>query len=346
MTQREQRKDDHIRLALNHPEQLSDFNHIQLIHHSIPSVNQTDINLQTMISNLPLEFPLYINAMTGGSKWAGEINQKLAVISRETNIAMAVGSMHAALKNSALIPTYQVIRTINPSGTVFANIGADVPLDFAQRAIEMIDADALQIHLNAPQEVVMPEGGRDFSDWLTNIEAINEKVSVPVIAKEVGFGMSRETLQQLTSIGIEGADISGRGGTNFVYIENERRPQKDQSYLIGWGQTTPVSLLESLPFQRDIDILASGGIQTPLDAIKSLVMGAKAVGLSRAVLKEVELNGVEAAIQFIELFKAHMKDIALILGAKDIIALKQVPYILSPELESWQRQRNERERKR
>ena len=156
--------------------------------------------------------------------------------------------------------------------------------------------------------------------------------------------MSAETLEQLRGIGVQIVDVSGRGGTNFIYIENERRPNKDQSYLSEWGQTTAVSLLESQPFQQEMTILASGGIQSPLDAIKSIVLGAKAAGLSRAVLTEVETNGLEAAIQLIETFKAHMIDISLILGAKNINELHQVPYVLSPELESWQRQRHLKER--
>lgn len=344
MTRREQRKDEHIRLALSHPVTQSSFDGIQLVHRSIPAIKRSDISLETLIDSLTLNFPLYINAMTGGSKWAGEINRKLAIISRETDIAMAVGSMHAALKNEDLIPTYRIIREINPHGTVFANIGADVPLTSAARAVDMLAADALQIHLNAPQEVVMPEGGRDFTDWLTNIEDIIRSVDVPVIVKEVGFGMSAETLEQLRGIGVQIVDVSGRGGTNFIYIENERRPNKDQRYLSEWGQTTAVSLLESQPFQQEMTILASGGIQSPLDAIKSIVLGAKAAGLSRAVLTEVETNGLEAAIQLIETFKAHMIDISLILGAKNINELHQVPYVLSLELESWQRQRHLKER--
>ncbi|TDL98395.1 type 2 isopentenyl-diphosphate Delta-isomerase [Macrococcus brunensis] len=344
MTTREQRKDDHIRLALGHPVTHSSFDAVQLVHRSIPAIKRSDISLETPLDSLSLNFPLYINAMTGGSKWAGEINEKLAIISRETDIAMAVGSMHAALKNSELIPTYRIIRERNPHGKVFANIGADVPLDLAARAVEMLNADALQIHINAPQEVVMPEGGRDFTDWLTNIEEIVRTIDVPVIVKEVGFGMSKETLEQLYGIGVKTVDVSGRGGTNFIHIENERRPKKDQSYLSEWGQTTPVSLLESQPFQQNMTILASGGIQSPLDAIKSIALGARAVGLSRAILTEVESNGLAAAIQFIETFKAHMIDIALILGAKNLDDLQQVPYVLSPELESWQRQRKLKER--
>jgi len=344
MSTREQRKDDHIRLALGHPVTHSSFDGVQLVHRSIPAIKRSDISLKTFIDSLSLNFPLYINAMTGGSKWAGEINEKLAIISRETDIAVAVGSMHAALRNKELISTYRIIREINPYGKVFANIGADVPLNFAARAVEMLDADALQIHINAPQEVVMPEGGRDFTDWLTNIEEIVRIVNVPIIVKEVGFGMSTETLEELYGIGVKTVDVSGRGGTNFIHIENERRTQKDQGYLSEWGQTTPVSLLESQPFQQNMTILASGGIQTPLDAIKSIALGARAVGLSRAILTEVESNGLSAAIQFIETFKAHMIDIALILGAKNINELQQVPYVLSPELESWQRQRKLKER--
>ena len=131
---------------------------------------------------------------------------------------MAVGSTHAALRNPNMIETFSIVRKTNPKGTIFSNVGADVPVDKALQAVELLDAQALQIHVNSPQELVMPEGNREFASWMSNIESIVKRVDVPVIIK-VGFGMSKETLQALYDIGVNYVDVSGRGGTNFVDIE-------------------------------------------------------------------------------------------------------------------------------
>ncbi|TDM12744.1 type 2 isopentenyl-diphosphate Delta-isomerase [Macrococcus lamae] len=337
---REQRKDDHIQLAIDHPDSpRSAFDEIRFIHQSIPSLNIDEVNLSTTIGNLKVNHPFYINAMTGGSKRAAEINEKLAIVARETHITMAVGSMHAALKDTALAHSYMVVRQQNPNGMIFGNVGADVDVDLALQAIDMIQADALQIHVNVPQELVMPEGSRQFSTWLSTIEKIVTRSSVPVIVKEVGFGMSQETFSQLMDIGVEIVDVSGRGGTDFIHVENERRSLKDMSYLKEWGQSTAVSLLEAKPFP-ELDVLASGGIRHPLDAIKCYALGAKAVGMSRNMLLLIEDQGIEGTIEYVESFKEQLKIIATMLGASTLQELQDKPIVLSPGLISWQEQRN------
>ena len=130
-----------------------------------------------------LAYPIYINAMTGGSDWTKQINEKLAIVARETGIAMAVGSTHAALRNPNMIETFSIVRKTNPKGTIFSNVGADVPVDKALQAVELLDAQALQIHVNSPQELVMPEGNREFASWMSNIESIVKRVDVPVIKR-------------------------------------------------------------------------------------------------------------------------------------------------------------------
>ncbi|RIL82690.1 type 2 isopentenyl-diphosphate Delta-isomerase, partial [Staphylococcus equorum] len=168
-----------------------------------------------------------------------------------------------------------VVRNIY-KGPLFSNVGAHVPLEFAKRAVDFLQTDALQIHVNAPQELIMPEGNRIFSNWLSHIESIVNEIDVPIIVKEVGFGVSRETMLKLKSVGVTTIDVSGSGGTNFIHIENERRTLKDFSYMKGWGQTTAISLLESKG--TGLEVLASGGIRNPLDALKCMVLGAQAVG--------------------------------------------------------------------
>lgn len=318
---------------------ISDFDEIRFVHHSIPSVDVDDIDLTSQLKDFTLDQPLYINAMTGGSEWTKQINEKLAVIARETGIAMAVGSTHAALRNSKMASSFSIVRDTNPDGIIFSNVGADVPVDKAVESVKLLDAQALQVHVNAPQELVMPEGNRTFSTWMENLAQIVSRVDVPVIVKEVGFGMSKETIKSLNEIGVRYVDVSGRGGTNFVDIENERRTYKDMDYLGLWGQTTVESLLESASYQQDMDILASGGVRTPLDAVKCLALGASAVGMSRPFLNQVENYGITETLNYTEQFTDHMKKIMTMLDVKTIKDLKQTQMVFSPKLQSWIEQR-------
>lgn len=337
---REQRKNEHVEIAMAQGDAtISDFDEIRFVHHSIPSVDVDDIDLTSQLKDFTLDQPLYINAMTGGSEWTKQINEKLAVIARESGIAMAVGSTHAALRNSKMASSFSIVRDTNPDGIIFSNVGADVPVDKAVESVKLLDAQALQVHVNAPQELVMPEGNRTFSTWMENLAQIVSRVDVPVIVKEVGFGMSKETIKSLNEIGVRYVDVSGRGGTNFVDIENERRTYKDMDYLGLWGQTTVESLLESASYQQDMDILASGGVRTPLDAVKCLALGASAVGMSRPFLNQVENYGITETLNYTEQFTDHMKKIMTMLDVKTIKDLKQTQMVFSPKLQSWIEQR-------
>ncbi|MEB7385244.1 type 2 isopentenyl-diphosphate Delta-isomerase [Staphylococcus xylosus] len=337
---REQRKNEHVEIAMAQKDAtISDFDEIRFVHHSIPNIDVDDVDLTSNLKDFTLNQPLYINAMTGGSEWTKQINEKLAVIARETGIAMAVGSTHAALRNSKMASSFSVVRETNPEGIIFSNVGADVPVDKAVESVKLLDAQALQVHVNAPQELVMPEGNRTFSTWMENLAQIVARVDVPVIVKEVGFGMSKETIKSLNEIGIKYVDVSGRGGTNFVDIENERRTYKDMDYLGLWGQTTVESLLESTAYQQDMDILASGGVRTPLDAVKCIALGASAVGMSRPFLNHVENYGITETLNYTEQFTEHMKKIMTMLDAKSIKDLQHAQMVFSPKLQSWIEQR-------
>lgn len=337
---REQRKNEHVRLALAQSDTLqSDFDRIQFVHHAIPEMDVEEVTLLPNFKALQMSHVLYINAMTGGSEWTAKTNEQLAQVAKATQIPMAVGSMHAALKNPAVRHSYAVAREQYPEGQIWANVSADVTLEEAEAAIEMIQANALQIHVNAPQELVMPEGNRQFKHWLTRISEIVKGVKVPVIVKEVGFGMSYDTIQQLIDAGVSFVDISGHGGTNFISIENERRQFKDMDYLKDWGQSTVVSLLEARNLSSRVHVLASGGVRHPLDAIKALRLGAEAVGLSRPILKMLHEEGVEATIEYVEDFKTQMAYIMTLLNAKNITELRQAAIVFDPYLKNWIQQR-------
>ena len=331
------RKDEHVELALKfyNKKNKSDFDNIKFVYNSLPEMSLDDVDISTTVSKIKMEYPFFINAMTGGSENTKSINEKLATLAKRTGIAMASGSLSAALKDDSVRDSFEIIRTINDDGIIFANIGAEYNVEKANRAVEILDADALQIHLNVIQELVMPEGDRDFSNWLINIERIIKGIDVPVIIKEVGFGMSRETIKKLYDIGATTIDISGTGGTNFAAIENYRRKKEEYKYLEEMGQSTVVSLLESQEFINDVDIISSGGVRNPLDIVKSLALGAKAVGLSSFFLNEVLNNGVDATVDLINRWKDEIKVIMTLLGCSNIKNLLNTDILVMDDVKDW-----------
>lgn len=248
---------------------------------------------------------------------------------------IATGSVSAALKDSSLADSYTVMREEYPEGKILANIGAGTSVEKAQEAIQLFHADALQIHLNAPQELVMPEGDRDFSNWLELIQEIQQTIAVPLIVKEVGFGMTRETIEQLAQIGVKTIDVSGRGGTSFTQIENARREKRELTYLADWGQSTVTSLLEAHEANATVDILASGGIRSAYDIFKALCLGAQAVGTSGTVLTHLMNHGVEETILLIKQWQEELRLLYTLVGARTTNELKYQSLIFSGAVKDW-----------
>lgn len=335
MTKADNRKNEHVSLSEKfYKEKVSSFNDIHFVHHSFPEMDVSDVDLSVDLNELHFTSPFFINAMTGGSEWTGKVNEKLAIIARETNLAMATGSVSAALKDPSQTDTFKIVRKTHPDGLIFANLGAGHGLENAKRAVDILEADALQIHINAPQELVMPEGDREFKGWLENIESIVNGLDQPVIAKEVGFGMSRETIKQLESIGVRYIDVSGQGGTNFAQIENFRRKDFKLDDIESWGQSTVVSLLEADESNVHSHIIASGGIRRPMEMIKAMALGAELNGLSSQFM-HMALNDVDEAIETINQWQTELKHIMTLLGARTIKDLKQKDLIISGEAAAW-----------
>ena len=332
-----QRKDDHVNLALAQQvtPTASDFDLIRFVHHSFAPLTIADIQLTTTWATTTHALPFYINGMTGGSTYTKNFNEKLATVARETGLAMASGSVSVAMNDMSVADSFTVIRDIHPTGFILANLGAHHSLDNAKKAVDLLQADALQIHLNIPQEVVMPEGDRDFTTWSHNIEKIVAHVGVPVIIKEVGYGMSKNTMRHLIELGVQTIDVGGRGGTNFIQIENNRREQLDFSLLNGWGQSTPESLLESIAIQDQVEILASGGIRNYLDIVKALALGAKSVGLSGKFLASVHHDGVEATIQLVNQWQTAIRHMMLMLNCRNVNDLNRTDIVLAGSLLDW-----------
>ncbi|KLJ37180.1 type 2 isopentenyl-diphosphate Delta-isomerase [Streptococcus agalactiae] len=322
------RKDDHIKYALKYQSPYNSFDDIELIHSSLPKYNVNDIDLSTHFAGQIFEFPFYINAMTGGSEKGKAVNHKLAQVAQATGIVMVTGSYSAALKNDEddSYPT----TDLYPDLKLATNIGLDKPVPAAESTVKAMNPIFLQVHVNVMQELLMPEGEREFHMWRSHLKEYVDNIQCPLILKEVGFGMDLQSIKDAYDIGITTVDISGRGGTSFAYIENQRG--RDRSYLNTWGQTTAQSLINAQSMMDKMDILASGGIRHPLDMVKCLVLGAKAVGLSRTVLELVERYPVDDVIAILNSWKEDLRMIMCALNCKKITDLRQVNYILYGQL--------------
>lgn len=322
------RKDEHIKYALKYQSPYNSFDDMELIHHSLPDYDLSEIDLHTHFAGRDFEFPFYINAMTGGSEKGRAVNQKLAQIAQATGLVMVTGSYSAALKNphDDSYPSKEEF----PELLLATNIGIDKPYELGLQTIHEMQPIFLQIHVNLMQELLMPEGEREFRQWKENLADYATKMPVPVILKEVGFGMDLKTIEMAHKLGIKTVDISGRGGTSFAYIENQRG--HNRSYLDEWGQSTVQTLLNAQSMIDKIEILASGGVRHPLDIVKCLVLGAKAVGLSRAVLELVEKYSIEEVSTIINGWKDDLRLIMCALNCKTIAELRQVDYLLYGKL--------------
>ncbi|WP_369691342.1 type 2 isopentenyl-diphosphate Delta-isomerase [Desulfolucanica intricata] len=327
---------EHIEYALRLDQDTDNgFSDIYLVHNSLPELNIEQVSTECEFLGKKLSAPLLINAMTGGHPDVVEINRSLARAARITGIAMAVGSQKAGLESPEVAFTYQVAREENPAGVVLANLSAGDSWMEARAAVEMIEADALQFYLNVPQEIAMREGERDFSGILKNIEQVNKTAGVPLIVKEVGFGMSMETVRQLAAAGISWIDIGGKGGTDFMAIEQMRGNLRNCREFQGWGLTTAVSLLEGLSLNLSLNFIASGGIRTVPEIVKALVLGARLVGIARPFLRILYEESEKKLISYIEDIIRSMKIMMLMLGARRIDDLRLQPAVITGSTADW-----------
>lgn len=322
------RKDEHIKYALKYQSPYNSFDEMELIHHSLPDYDLSEIDLHTHFAGRDFDYPFYINAMTGGSEKAKAVNRKLAQVAQATGLVMVTGSYSAALKNPQ-DDSYPSKKDY-PDLLLATNLGIDKPYELGLQTVDEMQPIFLQVHVNLMQELLMPEGEREFRSWKKNLENYATKMPVPVVLKEVGFGMDLKTIQMAHAFGIKTFDISGRGGTSFAFIENQRGG--DRSYLNEWGQTTVQTLLNLQDFVDTVEILASGGVRHPLDMVKCFVLGAKGVGLSRTVLELVEKYPVEQVVDIVNGWKDDLRLIMCALNCKTIADLRNVDYLLYGKL--------------
>ncbi|MEE8594873.1 MAG: type 2 isopentenyl-diphosphate Delta-isomerase [Gemmatimonadota bacterium] len=323
------RKAEHIRLALDAGNQAgrSFFDDYAFEHNALPEIALDDIDLSVEFLGKRIEAPLLVSCMTGGTEAAGEINRNLARAAEDRRIALGVGSQRKAIEDPLQAASFQV-RDLAPSIPLLANLGA-VQLNYGygiaecRAAVEMIDADALAFHLNVLQEAIQPEGDTDFSDLLPKLGGIARELEVPVIAKEIGCGISGGTARALAEQGIRIIDTAGLGGTSWARIEARRADDVEIGELfVDWGVPTPVSIQE-VAAVPGVTVIGSGGIRSGLDAAKAIALGAHLVGTAYPLLKPATVSA-EAVIERVGRIVDELRIAMLCVGTRTIDELRRV----------------------
>jgi isopentenyl-diphosphate delta-isomerase len=332
----EQRKAEHLHINLekdvSFPRLTTGLENYRFIHNALPEVSLDQVDMATVFLGKPLRLPILISSMTGGTSEAQRINFHLAEGAQAAGIAMGLGSLRAAIEAPHLADTFR-IRHLAPDILLFANLGAaqlntGIGPEECQRAVDLAEADALILHLNPLQEALQAHGDTDWRGLLHKIESVCESVKVPVIAKEVGWGISAQVARQLVDVGVAVIDVAGAGGTSWSQVEMYRAPTERLRLLCAqfadWGIPTAQALLEVHAALPDIPIIASGGLRTGMDLAKVLALGADLGGLAGPFLKVANVSACavcDLAHEMADVLRAVMFS----LGITEIKMLKGTP---------------------
>jgi isopentenyl-diphosphate delta-isomerase len=329
-----QRKADHIKINLEKDVRSGLTNGLEkyhFTHEALPELNLEEVDTSLMLFGQRLAAPILISSMTGGTNRAGTINRRLAEAAQSTHTAMGVGSQRAALEDPSRARTFQ-IRKYAPDILLFANLGAvqlnyGYGVDQCRKAVEMIQADALILHLNPLQEAVQAGGDTNFAGLAAKIEEVCKKLEVPIIAKEVGWGISERTAKILADCGVSAIDVAGAGGTSWSQVEMHRAPNETSRELagtfVGWGIPTAESILLVKKAAPGMIVFASGGLKDGLDIAKCIALGATLGGMANPFLKAAAVSG-EKAIELIKLTRQQIQVTMFNCAAPDLIRLSRM----------------------
>ncbi|WP_110876773.1 type 2 isopentenyl-diphosphate Delta-isomerase [Franconibacter helveticus] len=334
-----QRKNDHLDIVLD-PARATNkvttgFERWRFEHCALPELDLDNINLETLLFGKKLKAPVLISSMTGGAQRAQHINQHLAQAAQTLGLAMGVGSQRVALEAENDFGLTGELRRIAPDIPLLANLGAAQiagpgGADYARRAVEMIQADALIIHLNPLQEALQNRGDRDWRGVLAAIRRTVEALSVPVVVKEVGAGLSLPVAKQLVEAGVAMLDVAGAGGTSWAAVEGERAATSRQRAVAmafaDWGIPTARALRDLHDGLPGTPLIASGGINNGIDAAKALRLGAHLVGQAAAVLGSANTSQ-EAVIDHFAVLIEQLRVACFCTGSADLVALRAAPLI-------------------
>lgn len=307
----EQRKDDHIKINLEQDVRsalTTGLERFHFVHQALPELNLDEVDTTLSLFGRLMSAPILVSSMTGGTRDAGAINLRLAEAAQECGLAMGVGSQRAALEHPEQAASFQV-RKAAPDILLFANLGAvqlnyGYGLDECRRAVDMIQADALYLHLNPLQEAVQHGGDVNWKGLALKIEAVCKKLEVPVVVKEVGWGISEKTARLLVECGVAAIDVAGAGGTSWSQVEMHRAPdgflRNLAATFVGWGIPTAESIQLVKNAAPEMTIFASGGLKDGLDIAKCLALGATLGGMAGQFLKAAAVS-TENAVEMMKL---------------------------------------------
>ena len=335
----ERRKADHIRINLDEDvgfDRLTvGFENYRFIHQALPELDLNSIDLTTQLFGKALKAPVLISSMTGGTEQAQQINVNLAQAAQQYGVAMGLGSQRAGIARPETADTFKV-RHIAPDILLFANVGAvqfnyGFDVEHCYEAVEMIEADALILHLNPLQEAVQPEGDVNFVGLAKKIEAVCKRLPVPVIAKEVGWGISEQAARMLADAGVSAIDVAGSGGTSWSQVEMFRAPddlhRRVAAAFRDWGIPTTESIQMVKRAAPHLPIIASGGIRSGIDIAKAIALGASIGGMAGPFLKAATISA-EVVAETLEETIRVLRIAMFAAGAGDIAALQQTPLVI------------------
>ncbi|HUT16936.1 MAG TPA: type 2 isopentenyl-diphosphate Delta-isomerase, partial [Acidobacteriota bacterium] len=350
----EKRKADHIKICLNEKAQArkatAGFEDVQFIHRALPEIDKHKIDLSTTVFGHKFSAPLIVGAMTGGTAEATRINAAVAEAVEKLQLGMGVGSQRAAIENSKLEKTFSVVRKKAPTAFLIANIGGvqlvhGYGLKEVKKTVEMIDADAVAIHLNALQEAVQPEGQTNFKGVLAKIGEIAEELDKPVIVKETGSGIAAEEARKLEAAGVKAIDIGGTGGTSFAAVEYYRAKGQENSmqHFLGdafwdWGIPTVVSLAEITQTVK-IPVIASGGVRTGRDVAKALALNASLASVSQPAL-QAAVKGAKDTENMLSLLIEELRNVMFLVGVEKVENLAKTPVVVTGKTAEWLKTRD------
>lgn len=330
--QRRQRKDQHIENYLKTRTRgttLLDCVYIE--HNALSDVSIKQIDTSVEFMGQKIAMPLMVDAITGGGDSSASINEDLSSICQEINIPMAVGSESIALTDESSRESFELVKQKEDLFRI-GNLGFERNYEDFIFARDLIDAKAMQVHLNIAQELVMKEGDNDFHSSIDIIGELVEKFPYPIIVKETGSGISKEVAKKLIEKNVKYIDVAGKGGTNFIEIEDLRDFEMDYSDLYNWGIPTAKSIIDVRSASDDVFIIASGGIKTAMDVVKSIIIGADMAAMTGEVLNYLLRGGYQACEDFLKEINHKIKIIMALLGVRNIEELKKVDYKLIGEL--------------
>lgn len=348
----ERRKLEHIKVCLERRVEArslrAGFEDVYLVHRCLPEVDLDEVSTETYFLGERFKAPLVISALTGGPRLSGIVNRSLAEAAQQLDLILELGSQRPALEDPGLLDSFRVVREVAPDAYVVANLGAvqltERGVEVASQAVDMVDADAIAIHLNPLQEAVQLEGEARFRGVIEALKALVREVNLPVIVKETGCGVAREEAMLCARLGVSAIDVAGAGGTSWGAIEGYRALEAGdrRRFALGmrfrdWGVPTVVSIVEAKRYSG-LPIIASGGVRTGVDVAKAIALGADMAGMALPLLRPALIGGWAVASKLSQVIE-ELRLAMFLTGSRSVEELKRADVVVTGRTAEWLRAR-------